>query len=309
MPAYLISRSIQVGAPVDQVFARVRDFRQWPEWSPWLIVEPDCVVSYAEDGRSYSWEGDVVGCGRMKILGEDPPSRIHYRLEFLKPWKSVSEVEFRFEEVEDGVTEVTWTMDGRLPFFLFFLKQMMMSGLGMDFERGLTMLKDTIETGSVPFTLEFGEQLRDRVDFVGVKSGCALSRIGPEMESGFARLKSWFSENGIETSGPPMSIYHKWDLAKQETVFTLAFPVDQVPAEVPDDLRVGSQPAMNAFVIRHTGPYRYLGNAWAAGMMRVRAKTFRQRRGIHPFEEYETDPGCGSEKDAVTVVHFPVRES
>jgi hypothetical protein len=46
-------------------------------------------------------------------------------------------------------------MDSKQPFFQFFLKGMMTSLIGMDYERGLRMLKDYVETGSVPSTLEF----------------------------------------------------------------------------------------------------------------------------------------------------------
>ena len=310
MPAFSISRSIQIDAPLDTVFTTVRDFRQWPRWSPWLITEPDCVVSYAEDGRSYAWEGDVVGCGRMKILEESPPSEIRYQLEFLKPWKSKADVGFQFRELDEG-TEVTWTMKGSVPFFLFFMKKMMTAGMEMDYERGLSMLKDVIEKGSVPSTLEFEEKMKGAIDYVGFTKACKMEDIGPSMESAFNRMKAWFEGKNCGPSGPPFSIYHKWNMVKRETKYTVGFPVSEIPAEVPEDFVTGTLPEMKAFAIRHTGPYRYLGNAWAAGIMRVRARAFKQRRGIHPFEIYETEPVEGSDDEVVTVVtvvHFPMKE-
>ena len=49
---------------------------------------------------------------------------IEYRLSFLKPWKSVNETRFHLTEQGSG-TKVTWSMQGSLPFFMFFLKGMM----------------------------------------------------------------------------------------------------------------------------------------------------------------------------------------
>ena len=59
--------------------------------------------------------------------------------------------------------------------------------------------------------------------------------------------------------------------------------------------------------IKHTGPYRYLGNAWASGIMHARNTQFRQNRAVHPFEIYENDPAEVPEGDLVTVVHFPAK--
>ena len=78
-------------------------------------------MTYADDGRSYTWEGKIVGAGEMQIVGEDAMQSITYKLTFLKPWKSVCDVGFEFTE-KDGGVEATWSMDGTLPFFLFFMK-------------------------------------------------------------------------------------------------------------------------------------------------------------------------------------------
>lgn len=40
-------------------------------------------------------------------------------------------------------------MDGKLPYFMFFMVKMMKNWIGMDYERGLAMLKEFIETGEV----------------------------------------------------------------------------------------------------------------------------------------------------------------
>jgi|TARA_B110000438_G_scaffold206565_2_gene198288 uncharacterized protein YndB with AHSA1/START domain len=118
MPKFAVSKSIDISKPIEETYACVRDFRTWPTWSPWLITEPEAAMVYAPDGKSYSWDGAVVGSGEMELLSESHPKRLRYQLTFLKPWKSISAVSFHFESTEAG-SRVTWTMNGSLPFFSF----------------------------------------------------------------------------------------------------------------------------------------------------------------------------------------------
>ncbi len=66
MPKVSVRKSIVIKASLKTVYESVRDFKQWPIWSPWLITEPECKVTYGDEGRQYAWEGDVVGQGRWR---------------------------------------------------------------------------------------------------------------------------------------------------------------------------------------------------------------------------------------------------
>lgn len=48
MPAFQVKRSIIINAPVNDVKASLIDFRQWPIWSPWLIMEPETKLNYSD---------------------------------------------------------------------------------------------------------------------------------------------------------------------------------------------------------------------------------------------------------------------
>lgn len=304
MPAFLVRKSIRIAAPAQQVYELVRDFKSWPAWSPWLIAEPDARVTYAPDGRGYAWAGDITGSGEMEITGGDPPWSIHYRLTFLKPWKSVNQVAFHFSE-HDHETEAEWTMEGTLPWFMFWMKGMMSAWIGADYERGLRMLKDLAETGAVPSKLEFqGLQPVAGFPYVGVRSTCATAEIGPSMERDMARLTAWLAESGAVPAGPPLSITHQWDPANGTAEYTVALPAD---AAAPDGFVRGEIPTCTAYVVRHTGAYRHLGNAWAAGMMHGRAKRFAADKRVPLFEIYDNDPAATPEAGLVTRVHLPAK--
>ena len=69
----------------------------------------------------------------------------------------------------------------------------------------------------------------------------------------------------------------------------------------------GEIPSCTAYVVKHTGAYRHLGNAWAAGIMHGRAKEFVTDKTVPMFEIYENDPEETPESKLVTYVHIPAK--
>jgi hypothetical protein len=216
-------------------------------------------------------------------------------------------VRFTFAE-KDGGTEATWTMDGSMPWFLFWMTSMKTALIGMDYERGLSMLKDVLETGSVPSKLEFlGKTSSPGFNYVGVRTSCARVDIGEAMAADFKNLGEHIEQKTFTPAGPPFSIYHKWDVAKGRADYTLGFPVEKLSAEVGNGLVSGGIPACDVYTIKHTGPYRHLGNAWSSGMIHGRNGVFRQDKSIAPFETYENDPSEVRSEEIVTIVRMPAK--
>lgn len=124
----------------------VASFREWLHWSPWESVDPSMQRTYSGPvegvGAKYAWKGNrKAGAGTMEILEAAEPSRIHLRLEFIKPMKAVNPTTFSFTP-EGGGTRVTWTMTGENKglsrvFMLFMNMDKMVGG---DFEKGLAQL-------------------------------------------------------------------------------------------------------------------------------------------------------------------------
>lgn len=306
MPKFLIERTLSIEASAASVFSEVRDFRGWEAWSPWLLAEPNCEVEYAEDGNGYSWKGNIVGAGEMELLKEESCEALHCRLTFLTPWKSTSAVSFYFEE-SNGKTNTRWTMEGSLPFFLFWMKGMMMAAISMDYDRGLRMLKDKLELGKVPSKLEFvGYETVPAARYIGVERECAIADISENMVVDLATLGAGLKVAKIVRLGNPIAFYHKHQVVKGLTRYTIAVPVRE-GAVCPEGLRNVSLPNLKTYTIRHRGPYRHLGNAWAAGMMHSRAKLFSHSKKYVPFEIYENDPNQVDEAEVVTSIHFPIK--
>lgn len=309
MPVFNVSKSIVIEAPLEKVYASVRDFKQWEPWSPWLKSEPGCPLNYAEDGKSYQWDGKIIGSGELAIVSEEANKCIDYRLSFFSPWKSENTSAFLFA-AKNGGTEVTWTMEGSLPFFLFFMKAMMSAWVGMDYERGLKMLKDSLEIGRVPSKMEFlGTQPFDGFSYVGVSSDCAHEDIGETVRKSLAQVRKAIASSDLKISGPAFSIYHKFSMTKGTTSLTVGFQVSTPPTTPPSGLEVGEIPACKTYAIKHIGAYKHLGNPWSAGMMhgQCKPKQFQKDKKVPGFELYLNDPTAVGAGQAETVVHLPAK--
>lgn len=301
-----IEKKITIDAPVDKAFEIIANFQTWKHWSPWLICEPGAEVKINDKGDFYSWNGKRVGSGQMKML-KKAENKIDYDLTFLKPWKSQADVSFTVKE-ENGQTVATWSMDSKLPFFMFFMKKKMEAFIGMDYERGLKMLKEYVETGQVCSKLDFvGEQMFDGSTFIGIKTHTTMDLMGEQMKKNFGTMSVYAKENGVEMSGLPFTQYHKFDFVTRQVEYTAAFPVKEKPSNLPNNIFFGKLEKFQMHVVRHIGKYDHIGNAWATQAIMSRNKEFKQSKKLHPFELYHNSPMDTPVEELKADICFPLK--
>jgi len=308
MPKIHVVKSSFINAPVSKVYDIVSDLGTWTAWSPWLIMDKDAKVDVSNGGKFYSWEGDRVGSGTLEVIGEDKDNRVDFDLQFLKPWKSEAKTWMEVRP-KDGGTEIRWLMDSSLPFFMFFMKKMMIAFIGMDYERGLKLLKDYVEGGKVHSKLDFTKGVEySGGPYVGIERTVALKDMDTAMTADFTELGQWTGrEDDIATD--VICIYHKFDMVKEVCSYTAAVRFDSLPDNIPDAYVTGTQAPTRLVTVTHTGPYEHLGNAWTAGHAMMRNKEFKGQKRYHPFESYENDPHTTDPKELITHVNFPMKPS
>ncbi|MCB9261193.1 MAG: SRPBCC family protein [Flavobacteriales bacterium] len=299
-----VSRSIEINANRASVEQAINNYTIWQKWSPWAILEPEVKISVNEKADFYEWQGKRTGSGNMKNNGQTGDV-IDMDLTFLKPWKSTSKIYFRLKE-KDSKISVSWEMHGSLPFFMFFFKKIMQAGIGMDFERGLKMLKDYCETGNIHSKLEFkGVQPFNGGKYVGIKRNATMHTIGDVMQKDFDALFNEF--NGSQhLSDVWFSQYHKFDIVNGGVEFTSAVCVTEYPENLPAGWVKGEIEKCNLHTIRHIGSYDHIGNAWAASQMMIRAKEFKPKKGIHPYEFYRNSPKDTAPENLISDICFAV---
>ena len=281
MPKIPISRTQVIASPIEKVFEVLRDIHSCPDWSPWLIADPDFKLDVQND--YYSWEGAISGSGRMDLVRDEANESITYDLSFVKPWKSQARIHISLA-VKGDATEVTWTLEHSLSFFLFWKKKSIQAYLEVDYDRGFLMLKNLIETGSVPSHLEFlGREPSPSFVGVGIKRSGSMNGFEQDIETSYKEVRDYYPE------GQVFSVYYTWDLVRKEVAYFIGVRLDKTPGVIPDGMELINVPGMEVYALRHRGPYSHLSNGWSAGRMHGRAKIFRQSKRFPPFEIYEDE--------------------
>ncbi len=308
MPKINVNRSIYIASSPKKIFPFLNNLAHWETWSPWVIAEPDAAVKVSKDGKYHEWEGKIIGSGNLKITSEVVDKEVVMDLTFLTPWKSKAVIKFILEARGKG-TVVTWEMQSKLPFFLFWMKGQMQTFIGMDYDRGLMMMKDLVETGKTNCALTFkGEVDFESTTYIGLRTQCGYSTISTNMERDFTTLMEYVMQLPEEMrKGPGLSIYEKFDVLKDQCHYVAAFPLHKVPEDLPSNFIVGELPSLTAYSIEHLGPYRHIGNAWAAGMMHQRSKKFNPSKKNFPMELMHNSPKNTPENELLSEILFPVK--
>ncbi|MDV6028807.1 MAG: hypothetical protein F9B45_01585 [Phycisphaera sp. RhM] len=321
MPAFTVSRTTHIQSDPETVFSILSDFATWKTWSPWLLTDKDAKVTLQGDptavGGGYSWEGPVVGAGEMEHQELQRPTAtqsigtINAQLRITRPWRSQSKVHFevkkaRDEDGQDG-TLVRWEMQGSLPFFMFWMKSMMVSLMSMDFDRGLRMLKELVETGDVATTTVVNGIAQSQPNFIIGKSGrSTLADIGPSMDDTIKQVHQSLEDAGIATDGQWLSVYDDMDLNTQTLSYTSGMVVDEGTV-TPPGLTARSLPGFSAMHVTHTGRYEHLGNAWAAAYQNLRACKRKVDNKLPGVELYANNPENTPPEALVTQLYVPLK--
>lgn len=305
-----IEQEILVEASVSDVFSIVSDFNQWPLWSPWLIQEPDAVHSVSQlplsVGHTQSWQGARIGKGEMNLREFKKDSYISCDLTFFSPWKSHSKIQFYFEPINCGNgCKVRWSMQGKLPFFMFFVKKQMTAFVAHDYLRGLKMLKEYSETGSVCSHVDIkGVASRPGFYYLGVEIYCDIDELENNASAAFERLQ----KSPFQKPDMVLSLVNDFDLVNQECSLIMAFAYSSKPTQaLPIGFVEGYVPPHRAQEVIHTGSYRHLANGWATLINYARYKKLRLNKQVREYEVYLNSPSEVAEDQLRTAIYIPVK--
>lgn len=148
LPAkFSMSRSIEINAPLSNVFNKLSDLNEYVKWNPFPEGDPTntAEVSGVGVGSSLTWKGEKTGEGKMTITNIEPEQKVAIKMEFFKPMPGEGMVHWMTKAVSDGKTEMIWTFDQNLGYFSRYFGLIMESMMGQHFEKGLTNYKSLVE--------------------------------------------------------------------------------------------------------------------------------------------------------------------
>ncbi|MFP4023560.1 MAG: SRPBCC family protein [Thiohalospira sp.] len=305
---YHVKRSIIIDMPVNVVFQTAIDMNLRAKWDPWIEMDPDAVivteVTPKGIGSWYTWDGDIIGKGKLTIEEVEINKKINSKIEFIEPQSMTSDIEWTFLETKEG-TEITWAFKGKLSypvekwFGLFLEKQ-----LGPQFEKGLNNFKNLVE--SLPPMGKTG-QIKE-IEFNGlmamaIKEECELKRIRSKMIEMYSTILNYLNTNGVEMSGMPIALYHTID-KEGYILLECGLPVNK-KIKGNDRIKLIEIPAGKAITASHFGPYHTVKYTYEAVENYLSEKNMEISGS--PWEMYLTDPLKEPDQSKwETKVYFPI---
>ncbi len=148
--AFHIERSIELAATPAAVHAIVDDLGRWKDWSPYVRMDPDAVMTLsgppAGVGAALAWQGERSGAGRMEIVESVPGERVVLRLDFERPMRATNTTRWTMSPAGAGSTRFTWSMEGDRPLGMVVLAAILRldNMIGKQFDDGLALLRDVV---------------------------------------------------------------------------------------------------------------------------------------------------------------------
>jgi hypothetical protein len=308
-----IQKDTTIHKSATDIYNIISDIRQWNTWSPWTHCEPTVKTTASgisgQIGQTQTWQGEVIGSGKMAITRVDAPSTIEMELEFYKPWKSFATVIFSIENEDNNKSRVVWTMNTEMPIFMFFFKKMMMAYMGHDFERGLKMLKEFAEDGTVTSRSVYsGEHSFQEFYVVGKKTNCAIQDLPTRIRSDFEELNQNLKNQTISNPEFMTTLSHKHDIPKGICEFSAGYCYTSLQnLKIPSGYQLTQMNSHKGLVVDHYGSYQYMSNPWSMAATYQRGKKKKLLKSVPMYEIYKAIPDGRSEKDLHTQIVMPLK--
>ena len=148
---FRLARTQSIKAPPEKIFPLIADLRRLNVWNPFVQKDPAIKLTYrgpeSGPGAINEWEGNrQVGKGSLEIVEASPSSKLRMKLDMIAPIAASNTIEFTLAP-HRGATDVTWSMEGRVPLIAKVLHMFcsMDRMVGGQFEAGLSQLKALAE--------------------------------------------------------------------------------------------------------------------------------------------------------------------
>jgi len=293
LPANIhVERSVEINVDQKNVFNQINTLPNWKNWSFWDNIDPNMQSEYegpvSGPGAIHKWKSnnDSVGTGSLTILEASENVSLKYSLYF--EGMGVSEGGFNLEPQNEATT-ITMYMNIHMPLWgRIFPGLWMDDWLGRDFEKSLSSLKSFCENNksltSIVWRIE--ETIADSKIILSKRQRLPMIDFQKSMAETFTQLYKLISDNGIEQTGPPRTVYHQWNISGVD--FEPAIPVNKTVDNISGAYSFNKTETQKVIVLDYYGDYP--GTEKAHEYISEWAKENNITITGAPWEEYITDP-------------------
>lgn len=285
-----VTRSVVINAPKDAVWEQMVKFKNWPNWSPWIELDPTTQLSYSgtdgQVGSAYHWIGSKdknTGEGDMTNKGVEGTT-LNFEVHFMKPFDNTATGTLSATDTA-GSTKATWVFNVHMNFTFraFAMIMNMEKELGEEFMRGLNNMKKYVETHPVQTGGSIMETTYPGRLFGGIRARVPWDKMDKFFKAKYAEASMSLAKC---INGPAASLTYEWDTVKKEADMAAVFPVADSTQKL-KGISYFNVPATKAIAYTLTGPY--------SGEMQAHYKILKYvlDKGMTPLlvvEEYEKGP-------------------
>ena len=313
--SFEVTRSRTIEAPAQVIYNNVIDFKNWEAWSSWVERDPETVITLSEQtegvGGSYSWV-DSNGRGSMRTLETNPPNSITQELQFgdFEP----SQIQWTFEPLENGKTNVTWSMHSDNVPFVFKATALTSGGfdnmIGPDFDRGLEKLDGIIVESMMQYAVKVeGIAQHGGGYYIYNTTSCRMDDIKEKMSEMLPKISGYASKNRILMAGSPFVNYHKWDEENNAVIFSCCIPTTTQVITTESDILTGQLEPFKAVRTTLQGDYQNLKEAWDETFKYIENYKLIPSEAGPMLEVYLTGPETTpNPADWVTEIYIAIEE-
>ncbi len=302
--SYHVRRKLVCDVPVEELFSTILDFKQWPDWSPWLLHEPDVHIetsdNYRQEGGYYRWDGKVVGAGKLSHIAIENNRRIQQKIEFIRPFNSVNEVNWYFDNA-NGKSVIEWEMLGSMPFLFRFMAKDTEAMIARDYDLGLVLLLGHLRPEAPHPKLSFrGRENLDDFRYWAIPFVGRLRELQASRNTNIASLEKAVGGS----AGLGLTLYRKIDEHQARFDAEFAVPVSGKLPESSFTTRTFNGGLY--FQIELFGDLNYLPLAWYAAFAHCRMHKIKLEKSRPSLEIYHKISVADSNQTR-TILYLPIK--
>jgi effector-binding domain-containing protein len=318
---YDISSTKEMDVPLGIIYRTVNEYRTWQDWGPWMELDPDVKLSYADTtygaGASYSWDSEhpEVGMGSMRTISVEENRSIDQEIIFVTPLgDSKSDVYWKFDPVENSArVNVTWGMKGEQTFlekvFMAFQSEPFDQTLKSMFDKGLSNLETHTQNEMKEYTIVVdGVKQHGGGYYMYTTSASKISELGSKMAPMFGLVSDFMNKNNITFGGMPFTVYNQIDEVNGTVIFSTCIPVNErVITPEGSSVLCGYLKPSRALKSTLSGNYINLGEAYEKAKSFMKENNLSADATAQMFEIYANDPGLfPNPAEWITEIYIPL---
>lgn len=269
-----ITRSVEVGNPITQVYDNLNGFHNFTQWNPWHHVDPEMqkTVSGETFGvgarLDFSSSEKRVGAGSLQLIESSLEETGKIRFTVENDWLGTNkELVFRFKQdpktravniVAEFNVEYGWNVIGR------YAGLYLDGRIGEDLEVALARMSTNLAT--VP-KVDYSQMLVEEVDLVGqnilyVGGGIPAAprkweEAQIEMDKAWKQVEDFMKQSNITATGPKLRVVNV--LGEEFNDFSMAYPVESDSIAVKNNVRIGKTYSGKALKLQFVGDRLAIG--------------------------------------------------